>query len=90
MTIPLCLLIALCRTTLVCMLTKTDEYYFCSVQKPNTRPDNDPYPDIFDDLDAFEISLCHSQTETEICEQLEEEYEPVKNSKEHTDFVLFS
>ncbi|XP_049419413.1 interleukin-21 receptor [Epinephelus fuscoguttatus] len=69
------------KTTLVCMLTKTDEYYFCSVQKPNTRPDNDPYPDIFDDLDAFEISLCHNQTETEICEQLEEEYEPVKNIK---------
>lgn len=69
------------ETKLVCMLTKTDEDYFCSVKKPNTKPENDPYPDIFDDLDAFEISLCPSQTETDICEPLEEEYEPVKNIK---------
>ncbi|XP_042363867.1 interleukin-21 receptor [Plectropomus leopardus] len=67
------------ETKFKCMLTKTNEdYFFCSVQIYHPMPD-EPYPDIFDDQDAFEISLCHKQNEP--CEQLDKEYQPVKKIK---------
>ncbi|XP_070783737.1 interleukin-21 receptor [Enoplosus armatus] len=66
----------------VCRLTNTSGDYFCSITTSDPMPDVDYYPDIFVDTDTFEISLCHNQSdESEICELLDEEYEPETNIK---------
>lgn len=63
----------------MCLLTKTNGEYFCSVKISNPEPDDDP--ETFSDLDMYEISLCRNET----CEVLENEYQVDMNSKEHND-----
>ncbi|XP_042253551.1 interleukin-21 receptor [Thunnus maccoyii] len=59
----------------VCMLTNTNGDYFCTVK---VRDDDD----CFTDMDVFEISLCHNQSNgSQSCEQLDETYEPFQNIK---------
>lgn len=61
-----------------CMLTNTDEDYFCSVYTSPPKPNNE----IFSDLETYIISLCHKQfDEPTTCEVLEEDYGPQNNIK---------
>ena len=85
----LILLSSSCRKTFQCMLTNTSRDYFCSVKTSDLTPGSD-YPD-FTDIDTYNISLCRNQTDgSDMCEQLDDEYTPVTNSKDHTDFRLLS
>lgn len=61
----------------VCLLTNTGEDYFCSAQKSDPNPSSQFY-----DLNEYEISLCHNQTNgSDTCELLESGYEPKTNIK---------
>lgn len=83
----LLLLVSLCREKFKCMLTNVKGDYFCSVKIAN--PPDDDYPDLLDDLDEFEIKLCHNKKDgSENCELLNNAYRPQDNSKEH--IVLIS
>lgn len=67
------------------MLTKADGDYFCSANKYPPEPDDDSYQETFSDIDTYKISLCYYlNNESATCEVLDEEYEPVRNSKEDT------
>ncbi|XP_034716867.1 interleukin-21 receptor isoform X1 [Etheostoma cragini] len=69
------------RNKFVCMLKNTNGDYFCSVNTSNPMPDDD-YSEPFDDLDSFEISLCHNKTDgSELCEKLDDNYEPLTTIK---------
>ncbi|XP_069011926.1 interleukin-21 receptor [Embiotoca jacksoni] len=60
------------RTVYVCMLTNTEENFSCSFTTA----------DKFVDTDSYEISLCPNRNNrSEICELLDDEYEPVTNIK---------
>ncbi|XP_029311659.1 interleukin-21 receptor [Cottoperca gobio] len=60
-----------------CMLTNTDGDYFCSAKK---TPDT--VYSTFDGSDSYVISLCHHQNDgSEICEVLDDEFEPLINIK---------
>eukprot|EP00064_Thunnus_orientalis_P001340 superscaffoldBa00000091_g1343 len=59
----------------VCMLTNTNGDYFCTV-----KVRDDDY--CFTDMDVFEISLCHNQSNgSQSCELLDETYQPFQNIK---------
>lgn len=63
----------------MCLLTKTNGEYFCSVKTSNPESDDDD--ETFSDWDMYEISLCHNGTR----EMLDNKYEVDMNSKEHND-----
>ncbi|KAE8284357.1 Interleukin-9 receptor [Larimichthys crocea] len=70
-----------------CMLTNVKGDYFCSVKIAN--PPDDDYPDLLDDLDEFEIKLCHNKKDgSENCELLNNAYRPQDNIKPNTPCCL--
>lgn len=76
----LLLLFSLCRETFVCNLMNTYGNYSCSVRKTDVNKNSD----IFIDMNSFNISLCHKKNgEVQMCKVLDDNFEPVKNSKEH-------
>ncbi|KAF7204579.1 interleukin-21 receptor [Nothobranchius furzeri] len=62
-----------------CSLTITSDGYFCSIRVSEA---DDYSSEMFTDLSLYEISLCQSQGGgSDMCEVLDEAYEPVNNIK---------